>query len=1407
MTKKLLANKRKALQAIPPKRLHTLIQHLGPASESQPEQDPVDRLAELSGNDFGVALKQLTRAELAEMLSALGVATNARTKKAALVESVVSAVVNGEARPASVPAKAVAREPDSDTEDSGAGARRSARKPKQIDADEDSRLRQEEQWRARDQERAIREPGWSHIDAETLAELDNPDFAQLCHELLVIERDERHAPSTRIERAPEGGLAGTDLRCTVSDRPLTSAEQYARRWAVAPLIDDVPGVTLFRCKTGASWRTEVKRDAKAAGDEARQVLQAGGRLVIFCNESRKRQREKTPIERQLATAYARALKERKVDIADLEQRIDVVPADELALYLRCRRPVELTLESRDQLGVPRVPKLIEFETWASAHMPEHRALGLSPPPFQWDAARERVRDQLLRMLATPSEDPYSHVAWLDGPSGVGKTRLLLEILRHHEALRRRTLVAPSTDAAIAVLSAHRLFEQYPTALIIVEEGTSDGLAQLVPWLDRYNQRGIGGLIALTSMAEAGGQTSDSRIPMVFQRCRMDIGPLDAGAFRALIARELGAAPDSRDVGQVAEVTEGAPWLATLVAREVAAGAPLPGTATEAVELAIAGHHEPDREANLDLRVRVLLLMMLVGDVDWATLNSDDRESLCRAVGVGHFDDVEKGLLACKERGLLHVHLGPMPDRVTPAMVAREVAKKMLQPTVEGPAPQATPLGEHARRLLPDLYHRLEPLGLDRLIAVQLAAPIARALEVDAPGVSVIGPSAVGRAELVFATRYQLPQRITRVLGKRILDTSIEELRERVDIRSALVESMECLAARRWSFERAEDALFRLAQAENQALTNNATNTWANLFTLEHNQTYRAFLVRLSLLQRRMSEGTAEQRMLALEGLRAALEVGRTPLPVEPLDGPYPDASPAEIYTSRLVAWKLLIQLMTDHDPAFADRAGEIAVECLPHAVAANMGSEVAARLSDVAPLLAEPIQRGLQEAVRALQAAREAQGKHVSGQWDSLLEVLMPRNFMRSLRERVGAYTASSDAEAMDADRELARHGLSDPGRPLLPQLEWLVSDQAVRRLAFAEAVGIEDLGRIALDPLIDQVRQGRGADVLAAYLFGWQRANRGSEVAQVIRAIRLDSDMSNAVAMTIRRLGPSEENLGVLLELVDRGTVDDHLLHAFASREWLAPVPVAVLGQLVDALVAREAPATSELACALMLLRLGPAATQKKWRQRLHRALRGATRPGAELGVYWRDAALLLIDGDVDITELVLDAALSVNRPLASRMVWSVFHACARKNAKNAWSALVSLCLRADASTARRVARAIRDHGVAACFPHKLVTAWVGDDEGRAAWAARLIPMYESDELPVLAHKLLVRFGPASVCAQRLESGATQPPKSTADVADFHAVQIARARRWSQDSAAEVRVWAQALILRLEGHLQAHRA
>ena len=1419
MTKQLMANKRKALRAVPGKRLSKLTSHLkSQVAKNAKDQARIKALMQASDTDLASALVVLTRNELKEICEALGLPSTAR-KKADLADVIVGSWAGAEpsgtpseAKPAEAsaaepsaaassakPAETKSAAPGKGEKDAGASQAAKAKTPAakpQPDADE--RAQQLERAQEREQEREIREPGWAHIEASSLASLDRPDFTRLCHELLAIETHERHATSTLLERAPAGSSHVGDLRCMVTERPWMPAADYALRWAVAPLVGDIPGVTVFRVKSGASWH----QDAIAEIDEndwALKVLQAGGRMVVLTNASRRRRDEKTPVERKLAEAYAALMLDRDPDIEDLEERITIIPAEDLALLIRSRRPLELSLESRDLLGVTRIPNLIDFQTWAWAHLPDGGVPLLAPPPFEWDARRCEVRDQLVRMLNAPSEDPFSHVAWLDGPYGVGKTRLLLETLRSHPELRLRTLIAPNLDAAIAALSAHRLFEQYPTALLIIDECPARGLIQLIPWLERYNHRGIGGLIAMT----VSNPGDDPHVPAVFHRCRLNLHALEQGAHRRLLAREMGAADDSLEVSQVVELTEGAPWLAALVAREVAAGAPLPETPTEAVELAIASHDEADREAQLDLRIRVLLLMMLIGDLDWNTLTRADRRSLCRAVGVANFQDVEDGRRVCLERGLLRKHMGPHPERVTPVIVAREVAKKMLQPSISGPAPQAGPLGEHARKLLPALYRRLEPLGLDRLVAVQLAAPIARALEFDAPGVAVVGESGVGRAELVFATRYQMPQRIARVLGRRIEDTPLEILEERVDIRSALVEAMECLAGRKWSFERAENALFRLALAENQSVSNNATNTWANLFAVEGNQTYRSFAVRLSLLQKRVSSGDTKSRLVALEGVRAALSVDRFITPGDALDGTYPQVTQQEALPSRTAAWKLLLQQMGGSEQAIAKRAGEIAVECLSGTIPTKLDKEIAMELGDVGPLLPESTQRHLRHGVICLQNDLRRRRKRPAEEWNQLLKILEPRTYKRLLYDRVGTWP-SDGHDQEEQDCALARKGL-EGDNPVLDELPWIVTEEAVRRLSFALALGLEDVERVVLDKLVDLVRAGSGADVLASYLLGWHNSDGEKEVAKVLRALRIDSALSDAVALTIWHLGATDKNVALLLELLDRGTLPNQTMWVFTTGSWAKGLSQKSLTRLSKIFLDRGTREDSELAYTLIVQALGDdAASKKKWRTMLETALRSATDATEPLGTYWQRTALLLVGADVDIAELVLGVAMEPDQTTDNHAAWSVFGALSQRNPKHAWKILVDMCDQADAGTARRVAHTLGYRDLVGCFDTAMVMDWVGDDSRRANWITRMLHMHQTDAMPALARELIARFGESSECALRLQKAASRPPHNVAtDLADFHGMQIARARQWSEDEVPAVKTWALSLIDVLEKHLQ----
>ena len=108
----------------------------------------------------------------------------------------------------------------------------------------------------------------------------------------------------------------------------------------------------------------------------------------------------------------------------------------------------------------------------------------------------------------------------------------------------------------------------------------------------------------------------------------------------------------------------------------------------------------------------------------------------------------------------------------------------------------------------------------------------RLLNDDGPFASLEAIERAGSSDLLYgARRYGAARRLVASSATILADADEDELRGRTSIRRGMVWTLGKLVWHTYTFEEAADALLRLALAENETWSNNATGTWVELFGL------------------------------------------------------------------------------------------------------------------------------------------------------------------------------------------------------------------------------------------------------------------------------------------------------------------------------------------------------------------------------------------------------------------------------------------------------------------------------------------------------------------------------------------------------------------------------------------------
>ncbi|XXY20112.1 hypothetical protein WME88_10770 [Sorangium sp. So ce216] len=1254
--------------------------------------------------------------------------------------------------------------------------------------------------------------GWTDLKVDPLEALEPDQFEQFCFDLIQFEAYERHdGPELDGPAGRSVADGGRDILLTVKRSPVTPKIDYQKAHVLTPLTEDGQVRTAYSCKSGENWLNLALRDVHDRKGPGRviEVLLEGGYFKLLINTIGKRDYEverngikRTP-HKHLAAALWDRLKQERPDAEDPSARIEILDAHVLTGFLRARRPEGGTIAAwADHFGL--VPLLHGLDAWRAQHREDR-----SEPAFTDDAARQALRDALLAFVRCAATTPRELAAWLVGPPGVGKTRLVLEALASDPSIEQRVRVAWSPEEALDALGAGRLLVRHPALVLIVDDCPTIQVDMLAArFVAAAGPHASARLLIVTPAPEqvlAGARLSP----------RWYLEPLDARAARALAAGALGASTDAERVHDIARLSEGYPWFVDLLARESLVEGRPPRDVREAAQWALAAHWEarpgPDLEALRLRRARCLLAASITRRIDWAALAPARRDDVARAVGLERGEDLFDAALQCAGRGILRRNQGWKYKYVTPLVLEREVIAWLLDPD-GGHDPGGRTLVRYGQAYLDDFFETLSRLGLRREVVADLARVGIEDLE-RAPvdwgelrTLGFLGP------RLLFTARHA-PGATARELRRRVEATSIQELRARVEERRGMMFALEELATRADAFEDAEAALLRLAQAENESYANNATATWAGLFLVEINATHRTLAERMALLEQRLSDPEPAVRTVAIEGVQAVLSARAHRRAYEAVDGAWTAPMSEEARLARAQAWTLLAARFADPDPTVAAKAKRAGIRELRGAVRAGMGDHamttLAAHLADFTE--SERVQlRDALEAVRTYDAGWLAPDGEYPGRLEALLA---PSSFQQRLRQRVGAWGPAALRKNDDAlDDALAREGLAGDA-PVLGELDWLVSDEAVRAHVFAYALGRCDERGLLLAGLRARARAWRkawkGRIVFARYLGGWAQVGRDAAADAVLRELRLDTDEASVLALAVVELGATEERLAWIQRAVQGGLLDEAcVLELGRRRHWLLHVSDTAFAAFAGALV--EGTSIEPAAAALELLvdhiedrpeRAAPLralllrALERLAPHRVH----GMTDHFWELG-----ARLLVEQGEAArVAELAL-VVLSQPRG-AKDHAWKALHAAAARDARAAWRAVATALDRRDPA-AGHLQMAFMFHRSSFAWPAEDVLAWVGQDARRGRTAAALVRP-RSPELDPIVRALVQRFGPRSSVADEIIARVHSTDGAVASLAEHDAGQLDRARAWLADPDPRVRAFAERLIESLTRSHEQHAA
>jgi hypothetical protein len=229
-----------------------------------------------------------------------------------------------------------------------------------------------------------------------------------------------------------------------------------------------------------------------------------------------------------------------------------------------------------------------------------------------------------------------------------------------------------------------------------------------------------------------------------------------------------------------------------------------------------------------------------------------------------------------------------------------------------------------------LFERVADLG--RFEPAQ--SVLSNLLSGDGPFATLDRIDETGAGRLLTQLAIVLPQQVALHLSEQIEALSLEGLKAHTRLRRDLVWTLEKLAWHRATFEVAGNALLRLAVAETETYANNATGTWVALFGTMLPATAATPIERIGYLRsiatnpnvevRKLTIAGASHALIRLEGITVSAELQGGVL-VEPRGTP---KTYAEAYQYHVAAIDILDLLTHDDDHKLARSAEDALLSAL-----------------------------------------------------------------------------------------------------------------------------------------------------------------------------------------------------------------------------------------------------------------------------------------------------------------------------------------------------------------------------------------------------------------------------------------------------------------------------------------------
>jgi len=1126
-----------------------------------------------------------------------------------------------------------------------------------------------------------------------------------------------------------------------------------------------PGENVLQYKSGKLTKKLIETEFKKKG--VQRALKQKGHYLFCAGHDYVRNTARQTHEKTLKELC----RKRKIPVG----RAKIIFGSHLARWI-CRYPAVV---ARPELR-RQIKQFIAVDRWEANN-------AQLANPFRPDDPRREIIQKIHAFLKSTS--PGNSVLRLEGPAGVGKTRLALEAVRDKE-YASRTLYAIDAEYAEVQPFLVEVYSDPETFAIAVIDECSRTRQSL---LGQFAQNSNGRLkLICVGVYDVLYDTPPPGLSELYQIKRLSDADIEA------IVRESFPAAQKDFIDLTVRLSEGYVKLAMFVADTLDRhGAKPPIELTKVPEI----REFLNKFVSVGIR-KSLQALSALAEIGWYDDVRDEAKTVARFVQLP-MPSLEEAVKKLRDQGVV-IKKGRYLY-VSPDLLAIQAAADLWS--------------EKDYRLL-DLITKLKGEGPRRQLLIRFARMGEYEEMKDAigqivsrtglyPTLSQLDGEFLSEVFRILSSA--VPMAAANLLDELIVPASKEELSGFRTGRRNVMWAIESLV--RWpeTSMKAARALMNLALSETESIGNNATSIFETFFHIFLSGSPVPLMERFVLIDELLQAGDPGSRLLAVRGAAASLgthetrfggetdQLSRRPYPPEWKPKTY-----GEIWEPRRKALAYLEQIGSGDDEA-AVAARRARLES-PHALLSQ------GQVDDAINVLQSAAPKTDEERRIVLQSCDHiGRVPNLTDEQRATVERIRNSTFGTTYFDRVrrwvgkrlpGDFDSRGDSGYEAADRrviELAEEGLQAGIGSA--EIEWLSSEAAENVWVFGRRLGELDRAETFLQRIVEAAPDDVNCMLLVSYIIGRDAASGPERRESLIDSIAQKKPVA-AFGVTWRNEA-SIAGAERIVDLVNGHRVPASALSMLRYGGWLERLPSAKAIEILNLMLSLDAEANVEAVLGVIehAVQTGTI-TLPQVGDTIWKALETTTsRRSSGFDWHWGRAADLVATIDpARLAGVFVKLFGSENTWLSTDAAQSALQHATRSDPKAVWEVLSSALIKDDLTAVRL--RLKLEGWFGDLVPAEVIVEWARRNGRRGFATAAALLNTKSDTLSPAA-RLLVKSAdkPKEVLDQLFANLMTGT--FVGHVSSRLEGQLAILKKWAQDEEPVIRAWAQAAILYAEKGLK----